>query len=49
VILISLFETAYSLHLCHLKLDQKSKRLDRVTFWITAPLFIIANVWLLVG
>ena len=49
VILVSLFETAYSLHLCHRNLDQKSKRLDRMTFYITAPLFIAANVWLLIG
>jgi hypothetical protein len=49
VILISLFETAYSLHLWHRKLERQSKRVDRITFLITAPAFLAANVWLLIG
>ena len=49
VILVSLFETAYSLHLWHRKLEQKSRRIDRITFLITAPVFIATNVWLLIG
>ncbi len=49
VILVSLFETAYSLHLWHRKLEHQSKRIDRITFWITAPAFLAANVWLLIG
>jgi hypothetical protein len=49
VILVSLFETAYSLHLFHLNRKDSSRRLDRATFCITAPLFLAANVWLLVG
>ena len=49
VILVSLFETAYSLHLWHRNLERESKRVDRVTFLITAPVFLAANVWLLIG
>lgn len=46
VILVSLFETAYSLHLTHMKHSEASKKLDRTTFWITAPIFLIANILL---
>lgn len=46
VILISLFETAYSLHLYHAKHLEASRRIDRITFWIVAPIYLIANVWL---
>lgn len=49
VILVSLFETAYSLHLFHKGQLIRSKRVDRLTFWITAPLFLAANLWLLMG
>jgi hypothetical protein len=47
VVLVSLFETAYSLHLFHRNREADSKRLDRMTFWITAPVYLIANVWLI--
>ncbi len=46
VILISLFETAYSLHLYHVKHLEASRRIDRITFWIVAPIYLIANIWL---
>ena len=49
VILVSLFETAYSLHLYHRHLDARSKRVDRITFWVMAPLFLAINIWLLIG
>jgi hypothetical protein len=49
VILISLFETAYSLHLFHRNRLGASKRLDRLTFCVAAPLYLAANVWLLAG
>jgi hypothetical protein len=48
VILLSLFETAYSLHRFHKGLEDRSKRVDRATFWVAAPLFLAANVWLLI-
>ncbi len=47
MILLALFETAYSLHLLHHQREKAYRRLDRVTFCITAPLFILANVLLL--
>jgi hypothetical protein len=47
LILFSLFETAYSLHLVHTSREGASKRLDRASFLITAPLFLLANAYLL--
>jgi hypothetical protein len=47
VILLSLFETAYSLHLYHHNRQDTAKKLDRLAFWIIAPIFIAANVWIL--
>lgn len=47
VILIALFETAYSLHLLHKGREASYKRLDWMTFWVTAILFVAANAWLL--
>jgi hypothetical protein len=44
---VALFETAYSLHLLHEQKEKTYRRLDRLTFWVTAPLFVLANLWLL--
>ncbi len=46
LILISLFETAYALRLMHSNREAAYKRMDRVTFWVIAPLFVVSNVWL---
>jgi hypothetical protein len=47
MIVLALFETAYSLHLLHKKQERAYRRLDRITFWVTAPVFVLANIWLL--
>jgi hypothetical protein len=47
MILAALFETAYALHLLHGNREAAYRRLDRITFCITAPLFVLANIWLL--
>ena len=48
VILLSLFETAYSLHLYNQKREAASRTIDRVAFWVIAPIFLAANIWFLV-
>jgi hypothetical protein len=36
IILVALFETAYSLHLLHKNREEAYRRLDRLTFWVMA-------------
>ncbi len=49
VVVIVMIEAAYAMHLMHKGRESTFRRLDRATFWTTAPLFIIASTLLLVG
>jgi len=48
VILVALFETSWQLYLQHRHRMEASRLADRLTFWITAPAYLVVNVFLLV-
>jgi len=47
VILVALFETAYSLHLLHRQREDTARIFDRITFALLAPVFLLVNFLLL--